>query len=115
MQELLRRELLAMFAEIREMSSGLDRAIFTKTEAAHLLSCSISKLNERIRDRDISPVRWGGQWMVPRSEILRIATPTQRAAGKKEIPSLTLSRRRLMDGKGEAAKAREAMKRRRKR
>lgn len=111
MQELLRREFLALFAEIREMSSGLDRAIFTKTEAAHLLSCSISKLNERIRERDISPVKWGGQWMIPRSEILRVATPTQRA-GRKVNPSIpTLNRRRTATS--ESAKAREAMKKRR--
>ena len=105
-------EVLALLKEIRELLGPgvLTRAIYTKKEASHLLSCSVSKLNAQIRAGRLFPVPWGGQWMITRSEIERISNAAPQEP-KKRRPALSLVKKAPQE---EAARARAALKSRRK-
>lgn len=103
-------ELVELLREIRELVRPyVQRALYTKQEACRLLSCSMSKLNQQIREGELFPTRWGGQWMVARSEIERISAPTARLTKRSHRPVVV----RLAPS-DEAARAREALRARRK-
>lgn len=106
-------EFTALLVELREIKALLERqaapAALTLTfqDAARTLGLKSARTISRMVARDeLTAVKISGSWMVPVSELRRVATPEQerQRRGPKAIETL--------DAQSEAQRARDMLKRR---
>lgn len=87
------------------------RLTVPKKEAARLLSRSLSTIKGMIRRGELVPTKVAGQTMISWAELLRVATPQERA----QMLGTPTKRERPQKVDPEAAKIRAALKKKRKR
>lgn len=82
------------------------RLTVPKKEAARLLSRSLSTIKGMLRRGELAPAKVAGRTMIPYSELLRVATPQERA----HLVGTPTMRERPQRVDSEAAKIRAALK-----